>query len=155
MLKLMDLLTEGINDKGNFKAVFMAGGPGSGKSFIAAQLFGIPKTTSVSVGGLSVVNSDRQFKMLLKKYGFDPTMLKDYEEEDPDLFKHLSAPAKAGGSGLRDFAQALKDEEKKGFMEGKRGMLIDSTGSDFKKVKRQKEELEKHGYDTYMVFVMT
>ena len=47
MLKLMDLLTEGIQDKGNFKAVFMAGGPGSGKSFIAAQLFGIPETTSV------------------------------------------------------------------------------------------------------------
>ena len=137
MLKLMDLLTEGVNDKGNFKAVFMAGGPGSGKSFIAAQLFGIPETTSVSVSGLSVVNSDRQFKMLLKKYGFDPTMLKDYEEEDPDLFKHLSAPAKVGGSGLRDFAQALKDEEKKGYMAGKRGMIIDSTGSDFKKVKRQ------------------
>ena len=64
----MDLLTEGVYDKGIFKAVFMAGGPGSGKSFIAAQLFGIPETTSVSVSGLSVVNSDRQFKMLLKKY---------------------------------------------------------------------------------------
>ena len=155
MLKLMDLLTEGVNDKGNFKAVFMAGGPGSGKSFIAAQLFGIPETTSVSVSGLSVVNSDRQFKMLLKKYGFDPTMLRDYEEEDPYLFKHLSAPAKAGGSGLRDFAQALKDEEKKGYMAGKRGMLIDSTGSNFKKVRMQKAELEKNGYDCYMVFVMT
>ena len=89
MLKLMDLLTEGVNDKGNFKAVFMAGGPGSGKSFIAAQLFGIPETTSVSVSGLSVVNSDRQFKMLLKKYGFDPTMLDKYEKTDPFLFKHL------------------------------------------------------------------
>ena len=155
MLKLMDLLTEGIQDKGNFKAVFMAGGPGSGKSFIAAQLFGIPETTSVSVSGLSVVNSDRQFKMLLKKYGFDPTMLKAYEDEAPYLFKHLSAPATVGGSGLRDFAQALKDEEKKGYMQGKRGMLIDSTGSNFKKVRKQKAELEKHGYDTYMVFVMT
>ena len=155
MLKLMDLLTEGVNDKGNFKAVFMAGGPGSGKSFIAAQLFGIPETTSVSVSGLSIVNSDRQFKMLLKKYGFDPTMLKDYEEEDPDLFKHLSAPAKAGGSGLRDFAQALKDEERKGYMSGKQGMIIDSTGSNFQKVKKHKKELEDAGYDTYMVFVMT
>ena len=27
MLKLMDLLTEGVHDKGIFKAVFMAGGP--------------------------------------------------------------------------------------------------------------------------------
>ena len=39
MLKLMDLLTEGVHDKGIFKAVFVAGGPGSGKSYIAKQLF--------------------------------------------------------------------------------------------------------------------
>ena len=31
-------LNEGINDPGIFKAVFMAGGPGSGKSLIAKKL---------------------------------------------------------------------------------------------------------------------
>ena len=71
MLKLMDLLTEGVYDKGIFKAVFMAGGPGSGKTFMAGQLFGIPgykkdgKFTgtkqSYSVGGLKTVNSDKEF----------------------------------------------------------------------------------------------
>ena len=44
----MDLLTEGVYDKGILKAVFMAGGPGSGKSYIASQLFGIPKKVNVS-----------------------------------------------------------------------------------------------------------
>ena len=39
MIKLMDLLNEGVNDPGIFKAVFLAGGPGSGKSFVASQLF--------------------------------------------------------------------------------------------------------------------
>ena len=43
VLKLMDLLTEGVYDKTSLKAIFMAGGPGSGKSFIANGLFGIPK----------------------------------------------------------------------------------------------------------------
>ena len=43
VLKLMDLLNEGVFDKGILKAVFMAGGPGSGKSFVANGLFGIPK----------------------------------------------------------------------------------------------------------------
>ena len=42
MIKLIDLLTEGVYDKGIFKAVFLAGGPGSGKSYVAKQLFGIP-----------------------------------------------------------------------------------------------------------------
>ena len=162
MLKLMDLLTEGIYDKGIFKAVFMAGGPGSGKTFMAGQLFGIPgykkdgKYTgtkqSYSVGGLRTVNSDKEFMYLLNKYNFDPTELATYPDK---AFDHIAAPQKHGGSGLRDFAQALKTVEKEGYMNGKLGMIIDSTGSNFQKVKRQKKELEEAGYDTYMVFVMT
>ena len=156
MLKLMDLLTEGIQDKGIFKAVFMAGGPGSGKTYISKQLFGIPEgDANVSVNGLKSVNSDREFMFLLKKYGFDPTMLATYEKHHPDLFKHLTDPIKKGGSGLRDFAQDLKKERMKGYMKGKLGMIIDSTGSNFKKVQKRKKQLEKEGYDTYMVFVMT
>ena len=156
MLKMMDLLNEGVQDKGIFKAVFMAGGPGSGKSFIKGQLFGIPeKGANIGISGLKSVNSDREFMFLLKKYGFDPTMLATYEKKNPYLFKQLSDPAEKGGSGLRDFAQALKDERKKGYMAGKLGMVIDSTGSNFKKVSNQKRKLEEAGYDCYMVFVMT
>ena len=71
MVKLKDLLTEGVLDKGILKAVFMAGGPGSGKSYVARELFGIPKKINVSVSGLKTVNSDSEFEFLLKKYGFE------------------------------------------------------------------------------------
>ena len=71
MIKLIDLLPEGIQDKGILKAVFMAGGPGSGKSYVAGQIFGIPKKVNVSYSGLKSVNSDTEFEFLLKKYGFD------------------------------------------------------------------------------------
>ena len=152
MLKLMDLLTEGVYDKGIFKAVFMAGGPGSGKSFMAQNIFGIPKNANVSVSGLRTVNSDKQFMYMLKRYGFDPTQLAQYPD---DVFKELGAPMKAGGTGLRDVAQELRVIEKQGYMSGKQGMIIDSTGSNFQKVKRQKKKLEDAGYDCYMVFVMT
>ena len=68
MVKLKDLLYEGIYDKGKFKAIFMAGGPGSGKSYIAKNIFGIPVDgVNISVQGLKTVNSDREFKFLLKK----------------------------------------------------------------------------------------
>ena len=152
MLKLMDLLTEGVYDKGIFKAVFMAGGPGSGKSFMAQNIFGIPDKANVSVSGLRVVNSDKQFMYLLKKYNFDPTELASYPD---DVFKELGAPMKHGGTGLRDLAQDLRVVEKQGYMQGKQGMIIDSTGSNFQKVKKHKKQLEDAGYDTYMVFVMT
>ena len=137
MLKLMDLLTEGVNDKGVLKAVFMAGGPGSGKSFMAKNIFGIPDKANVSVSGLRTVNSDKQFMMLLKKYGFDPTQLAHYPD---DVFTDLGAPMKHGGSGLRDLAQQLRVVEKQGYMSGKQGMIIDSTGSNFQKVKKHKKE---------------
>ena len=39
----MDLLTEGVYDKGIFKAVFMAGGPGSGKSYMLKTYLGYLK----------------------------------------------------------------------------------------------------------------
>ena len=71
MLNLKQLLTEGVFDKGILKAVFMAGGPGSGKSYVASQLFGIPPKINVSMSGLKTVNSDTEFEFLLKKFGFD------------------------------------------------------------------------------------
>ena len=65
MLNLKQLLTEGVFDKGILKAVFMAGGPGSGKSYVASQLFGIPKKMNISMAGLKSVNSDTEFEFLL------------------------------------------------------------------------------------------
>ena len=71
MVKLKQLLEEGVFDKGILKAVFMAGGPGSGKSYVAGQIFGIPKKMNISMSGLKSVNSDTEFEFLLKKYGFE------------------------------------------------------------------------------------
>ena len=67
----MDLLNEGAYDKGIFKAVFMAGGPGSGKSYIARGIFGIPDNINTSYTGLKTVNSDSEFEFFLRKFGFD------------------------------------------------------------------------------------
>jgi len=83
MIKLKDLLNEGVNDPGIFKAVFLAGGPGSGKTYVVKQLFGIPERINVSATGLKMVNSDKELKFLLKKYGFGTQLDKMPEE----LFK--------------------------------------------------------------------
>ena len=40
---LEQLILEGVDDPGILKCVFMAGGPGSGKSFTAMEIFGIDK----------------------------------------------------------------------------------------------------------------
>ena len=145
MLKLMDLLTEGVHDSGIFKAVFLACGPGSGKSYVAKQIFGIPEKFNISMSGMKMINQDKEYKFLLKKHGFDPEWLDTYPE---DVFDHISTE-------MRGFTTDLAAERKKGYMKGKLGMIIDGTGHKFQKVKAHKKELEENGYDTYMVFVNT
>ena len=158
MVKLKQLLTEGVFDKGILKAVFMAGGPGSGKSYVASQLFGIPKKVNVSVSGLKTVNSDTEFEALLRKYGFETfgTGKLDIDKWPQEVFDAI-----AGGDEdsetmtVRKKAKLLTKQRKKLYMEGRLGMIIDGTGHDYTKLKKEKDQLEKMGYDCYMVFVNT
>ena len=55
-------LYEGVNDPAIFKAVFLAGGPGSGKTFIVGK-------TALTALGFKVVNSDPVFENALRKAG--------------------------------------------------------------------------------------
>ena len=152
MIKLIDLLNEGVFDKGIFKAVFLAGGPGSGKSYVVSQLFGIPEKVNVSVSGLKSVNSDTEFEYLLKKTGINPKDLAKIEKQQPELFAKLTSD---DPKSVRSKAKKLTDFRKKGYMKGKLGMIIDGTGHNVAKIEKQKKELGLVGYDTYMVFVNT
>ena len=151
MVKLKDLLTEGVLDPGILKAVFLAGGPGSGKSFVAGEIFGIPKKVNVSAYGLKLVNQDKELTRMLNKYGFG-TDLDDMPEE---LFRQLTDPNYDDYSGLRKRAQELTTDRKKMYANGRLGMVIDGTGSRFQEIKADKKELEEIGYDCFMVFVYT
>jgi predicted kinase len=159
----MDLLQEGVFDKGILKAVFMAGGPGSGKSYVASQLFGIPKKINVSVSGLKTVNSDTEFEALLRKYGFETfgTGKLDIDKWPDEVFKMVAGgdedtPAgEHGAITVRTRAKQLTKQRRKLYMEGRLGMIIDGTGHNYAKLSKEKKELEKLGYDCYMVFVNT
>jgi len=126
-------LNEGINDPGIFKAVFMAGGPGSGKS-LAAKKLGFQSM------GLRPVNSDTSFEQGLKKAGLSLKMPED-EEEQRDA--------------IRVHAKAMTAKRQDMLVKGRMGLVIDSTARDIKKLLVQKKLLEQLGYETAMVFVNT
>ena len=66
MKSFEQILSEGLYDPGIFKAFFLAGGPGSGKSFVTKNVF---------VGsGLKIVNSDIIFEKSLKTAGLSLSM---------------------------------------------------------------------------------
>ena len=158
MVNLKQLLTEGVFDKGILKAVFMAGGPGSGKSYVAGEIFGIPKKINISVSGLKSVNSDTEFEFLLRKYGFETfgTGRLDIDQWPEEVFDAI-----AGGDEdskdmtVRKRAKLMTRDRKEKYMEGRLGMIIDGTGHDYAKLSKEKKQLEKLGYDCYMIFVNT
>ena len=131
-MKTFHELQEGVYDPNIFKAFFLAGGPGSGKSFV------VRKTTGGT--GLKSVNSDEAFEYLLKKAGLSLKM-------PPEEFERKEVQRKR--------AKEITAARKANYLEGRLGLIIDGTGKDADKILKQKAGLEELGYDTYMIFVNT
>ena len=149
----IQMITEGVDDPGILKCVFMAGGPGSGKSFTAKEIFGVGKelTQSFSVDGLKLVNSDTAFEKGLKDNGINSKELGIIEKEDPELWDKITK----GDSSIRGKAKALTQKQQSFYEAGRLGMVIDGTGDEVNKIKKKKQHAESLGYDCYMVFVNT
>jgi hypothetical protein len=129
----------------------MAGGPGSGKSYVAGELFGFPYGSIQSVSystGLKTINSDTAFEIELKKLGINPKNLASLDKEE---FERLTQ----GPESLRSKAKRITQNRKSLFQEGRLGLVLDGTGDDYEKIQKRRDELESLGYDTYMIFVNT
>ena len=131
-MKQFNELQEGLQDPNIFKAFFLAGGPGSGKSYV------VRKTTGGT--GLRVVNSDDAFESLLQKAGLSLKMPPE-EEEPRDI--------------VRDRAKKITAKRQANYIEGRIGLIIDGTGRDYDKITKQATELKQLGYDVHMIFVNT
>jgi len=132
-------LQEGLQDPNIFKAFFLAGGPGSGKSYV------VRKTTGGT--GLRVVNSDDAFEALLKKANLSLKMPE--EEEAPREIQRKRAKKLT----KRRMGDASTGEG--GYLEGRIGLVLDGTGKDYESIARQATELKQLGYDVHMIFVNT
>jgi predicted ABC-type ATPase len=127
-----DLLTEGVNDKSIFKAVFLAGGPGSGKDYVLDN--------TLAGHGLTEINSDKALEFLMDKEGLDKKMPED--EKEARTF-------------VRDRAKNITELKQRLALIGRNGLIINGTGDDYKKIERIKGRLEELGYDSSMIMVNT
>ena len=132
MITYEQFIKEGVYDLNIFKAVFMAGGPGSGKTHIADRTAGGL--------GLKAINSDDPFEIYLKKAGLSLKM--------PDTETAERDPLRAKAKRVTVKKQALA-------VEGRLGLLIDGTGHEYDKVSKRAAELNQLGYETSMIFVNT
>jgi len=128
-------LQEGVYDPNIFKAFFLAGGPGSGKSYV------VSRTTAMF--GMRIVNSDDVFESLIKKAGMNMDM-RNYSGKDLERRDEIRGRAK----DITKLRQA-------NYVEGRLGLIIDGTGKDYEKIEKQMRGLQQLGYDSHMIFVNT
>ena len=142
-MKTFQDLQEGLNDPNIFKAFFLAGGPGSGKSYV------VRATTGGT--GLRIVNSDDIFEKYLKDAGFDMDMsTAKAEREAEERDKMRKRAKKLTRTRMGDVTTG-----KGGYLEGRIGLIIDGTGKDYAKITEQATKLKQLGYDVHMIFVNT
>ncbi len=126
-------IVEGPNDPYTYKAIFFAGSPGAGKTYVARKLAG-------AFGGLKQVNMDIIFKHLMTKNNLSWKMP---PEEEPEREKQ------------RQRSKELVTRQQQTYADGGLGLLIDSTGRSYDKIENTKDQLESQGYKTTMIFVNT
>lgn len=132
-MKSFNEFNEGPNDPAIFKAIFLAGGPGSGKSFIVGK-------TALPAHGFKVVNSDDAFELAMNKAGL--TM-------DADTIFSTQ------GQEIRDKAKKITSARMAGYLRGRLGLVIDGTGKNVEKIQGQIKQLRALGYDVGMIYVNT
>ena len=126
-----DLITEGVYDQGIFKAVFLMGGPGSGKSTVVDRL-------ALKPLGLKLVNTDKAFENGLKKAGLGLDLRgADFDKVDP----------------IRAKAKKLTGNALDRYLLGRLGLIFDTTSAKSSKIKSYKDMLDKLGYEYKMIFV--
>jgi len=130
--EVREYINEGVYDPGIFKAFFLAGDPGSGKTFVTSSAF--------AGTGLNLVNSDNKFERDLKKANLSLKM--------PDAEAYFR-------DRIRQGAKAFAGKQLDTYLKGRLGVIIDATGRDYGLIQRQSSMLKLLGYDCYMVFVNT
>ena len=131
-MKTLTELQEGVYDANIFKVIFLAGGPGSGKSYVVKRTMGGM--------GLKLVNSDDVYEKMLKDAGLETTPEDIYSDQ---------------GQEIRVRAKATTKTMQGNYIQGRLGHIVDGTGKDYGKSQKQVGYLKGLGYECYMVFVNT
>lgn len=131
-MKINEILTESVNDKGIFKALFVGGGPGSGKSYVL---------TKITDGTISpkVVNTDDAYEGIAGMRGID------ISTGNNKLVQKLIT---------RD-AKVLTKAKLTNYLNSMLPLVVDSTSNDKRTTLRRMRLLEDIGYDVGMVWVRT
>lgn len=149
---VMQALDEGVHDKNQYKAIFVLGPPGAGKSYVTRNY--------ISDGTMKIVDNDIATVHLLRKQGLENNRDNDldFSELSPEKEKQLqdirTKAWELTGGGL---SGASKDGTGDGLLQNyvKQGLgiIYSGSGANAQDQKVIYDWLEHNGYDIMLVVV--
>ena len=136
MIDFQKFITEGVYDKHIFKAFWLAGGPGSGKSWVAAR--------TLEGSGMKVINTDKGLEIYAKEAGLDLKRMDKFTDTEAKLKDYLRTKSKRTTQSKLKYA-----------IDGRLGLILDSTGRNTDRIEDERRAMAHIGYNTYLVFVNT
>ena len=130
-------LEESAFDKGIFKAVFLLGGPGSGKSTMSQRIL-------AGTASWRRFSNDKIYEFLMRKDNLSLDYKKRTPEQEKNQFKDYYKPS------------TKKAKKQLGlYIDERLPLIIDRTGLSPKNTLSLKKRLEDVGYETAMLFIDT
>lgn len=125
MITFKDFISESVNDKGIFKAIFVIGLPGAGKSYTISKINGLvsPK----------IVNTDKAGEFLSRKWN-----------------KQINSDTWAD---FKDTAHRITEASLTNYIDGMLPLFVDGTSNDVSNILHRIGILESLGYDVGVAFV--
>lgn len=130
---VLQLIYEGMYDPCVFKAIFVVGGPGSGKSWVKKKL-GLDHMGFVSL------DSDYPLEKYMKQSNLSLKMPPEEQQKR---------------NVIRQRAKSVTSSKEESILDQRLGLVIAETGSNLKDTMEKDIKLKKLGYDTAMIFVNT
>ena len=136
MIDFEKFIAEGVYDKHIFKAFWLAGGPGSGKSWVAKR--------TLEGSGMKVINTDKGLERYAKQAGLDLERMDKFTDKEAQLKDYFRAKSKRGTQTQLQLA-----------IDGRLGLILDSTGRNTDRIEDEARAMSHIGYNTFLIFVNT
>lgn len=131
LAELFSQVSEGVHDPDIFKALFVIGGPGSGKSTVSKLL--------TANTGLKRLDIDKFYEMIKTRKGIKQFQPPSEITTDPDWATSKRA----------------RSVQEKNYLDGRLGLVIDGTGRYAPALEKDAKTLQSLGYDVAIVYVKT
>jgi predicted kinase len=131
MNDILEMIYEGMYDPCTNKAIFVVGGPGSGKTWAIKRL-------GLQNMGFVLIDSDYALERYMKKAGLSLKM----PEHEHDA-----------RTNVRQKAKNVTHSKRKTVTTERLGLVISETGSKIEDILKHKKQLERLDYDTAIIFI--